>query len=51
MVYPGVLIICAPINGQRIDVVRGKFPFLKSLEFSDMKGGDEINVLIGADGH
>ena len=36
----GVPVICAPISGQKIAIVKEHFPFLKSLEFSIVKCGD-----------
>ena len=43
-------VICLPLNGQRIDIVKKQFPFLKELDLGDNgKGDSEIDMLIGED--
>ena len=44
-----VPLICSPLSGQRIDVVKEQFPFLKELDLTNKgKGDSEIDLLIGA---
>lgn len=46
----GVPIICSPLNGQRINVVRAQFSFLKNINLADKGAGNsEIDVLTGSD--
>ena len=45
-----VPLICAPLSGQCIEVVRDQFPMLKSLNLADKgRGESEIDILVGAD--
>ena len=46
-----VPIICSCLNGQRIDVAREHFDFIKGVNISDTEVGDsgEIDILIGSD--
>ena len=45
-----VPVICAPLSGQKVDLVKEQFPFLKDLDLADKGKGDcDIDLLIGAD--
>ena len=46
-----VPVICSRLNGQRIDVAREHFDFIKGVNISDTEVGDsrEIDILIGSD--
>ena len=45
----GVLLVCSPLSGQRIDFVKTMFPCLVSLDLADKANKDsEIDLLIGA---
>ena len=44
-----VPLVCSPLIGQRIDVVKTMFPCLASLDLADKGNGDrEKDLLIGA---
>jgi hypothetical protein len=45
-----VPLVCSPLSGQRLNIVKEMFPCLKGLELADQGAGDsEIDLLIGAD--
>ena len=52
-IYPRgfrVPLVCSPLSGQRVDLVKTMFPCLTSLDLADKGNGDsKIDLLIGAD--